>query len=183
MNHLKTDPAFRRGWQVVDLRPPRRERPLRETAELDAGPFEMPLLDLPLEADADRWERPRRVDLAEPLAPERPSDDEEPGPPPFPEGAPWEVTPEHAARWRLHNFEHRRGDTNHFRSLGDLSDSEFALLLWDLSCWKGMVRRASIGLGATPPPLEEYLRPGREHWGAIGVLVREWYDLLEAPGG
>lgn len=59
----------------------------------------------------------------------------------FPNAGAWGITPKHAEQWYCHNFEGRRGDTNAFRSTGDLSEPEFAQLLWDISLWEGMVRR------------------------------------------
>jgi len=204
-------PSLPRGFHVVDLRPKRRERALPGTAALVRDSR-----NLPAEAATNVRVRPKATaPPPEILAPERPSDKpgDEPVSPSFPLGLTWEITEQHAARWRQHNFAHRRGDTNHFRSLGDLSESEFALLLWDLSCWKGMVRRAGTVvvpsfdaegrsvdpylpsvdregaamtaslvvrfgepefMGQPPPPLEEYLRPGRENWGEIGRLLVEW---------
>jgi len=90
----------------------------------------------------------------------------------FPAGGQWELTSQHVRLWLLHNFEARRGDTNHFRALGDLSADEFALFLWDLDCWNDLMRR-----GVPVPPLELYLESGREHWGWVGSLVRRWREL------
>lgn len=123
----------------------------------------------------------------------------------FPITDQWEITPEHCQAWSRHNFSGRRGDTNHFRRLGDLSTDEFALLLWDLNAWFDLqskwahavaLRRAHARFCAEadagthtrpnwyPPPLpnwqpvtlEAYLRVGREDWGWLGGLIAEWLD-------
>lgn len=102
---------------------------------------------------------------------------------PFPIGQPWELTPEHCREWLLHNFQGRRGDTNHFRRLADLADDEWALLLWDLDCWFDLRRQADLGRRPLPPPLHEYLRESRADWGLIGVLLREWAAQIEDEDG
>jgi hypothetical protein len=99
----------------------------------------------------------------------------------FPDSAHWEVTAPHAETWLKHGFFARRGDTNRMRQLGDLSEDEFAMLLWDLDLYEGLWRRwvARNGLLARelqeprPPHIVDYLRPGREEWGWIGAYARE----------
>lgn len=85
----------------------------------------------------------------------------------FPNGARWEVTPEHAAQWLAHRFAGLRGDSSFLRTLGDLAGHDLALLLWDLDLYEGLERR-----GHNLPPIDQYLRPGREHWGSIAGLLR-----------
>lgn len=96
----------------------------------------------------------------------------------FPLSAEWEITPRRARGWYLHQFQGFRGESDLMRRLGDLSHSELALLLWDLSCYEGLVQRWERGLGHRPPPLDEYLRADREHWGAMAEMLRElgWWE-------
>lgn len=89
----------------------------------------------------------------------------------FPDGPQWRLTSRNVYSWLRHNFEARRGDTNHFRAQGDLSEHPFSQLLWDLDCYHDLSRR---GLLRPDLSLTEYLCAGREEWGWIGWLVEQW---------
>lgn len=87
----------------------------------------------------------------------------------FPISRQWILDEHNLSQWLRHNFEGRRGDTNAFRTMGDLSNGEFALLLWDLDCYNDLVRR-----GLPTGGFEGYFGAGREDWGWLGELVIEW---------
>ena len=110
---------------------------------------------------------------------------EEPEPPvlsPWHAGV-WEITPEHAEEWSFWRACGWGGSA----ALTAMAGDEYGLLLSDLDCYAGLVRRAQEGRGPKPPPLEEYLRPGREDWGHLGQLARlitaELREMLRWAGG
>lgn len=102
----------------------------------------------------------------------------------FPGGIKWRITYSTASGWLGHSFWGLRGDSQFTRRLSDLAGNELAQLLWDLDCYQGLLERWQVGLllpefmahWGTFPLIHEYLRPGREHWGNLALLVQEWLD-------
>lgn len=87
----------------------------------------------------------------------------------FPAGILWEITEDRAREWFRHRFGWLRDG---ILRRGPLDRGELALLLLDLDCYEGLVTRYLEGRGPQPPPLHEYLLPGREHWGELARLFR-----------
>jgi hypothetical protein len=94
----------------------------------------------------------------------------------FPKGVLWEIERVNAWRWFVHKF---RGyvQSESVMSVIDITSDELMLLIYDLDhyedwCirWLGDIRNGAGVLPQKPPPLPNYLRPGREHWGTLGQL-------------
>lgn len=86
----------------------------------------------------------------------------------FPWGPGWRVEAESAWDW----FAHRFGGL----PPGGPDRGELPLLVLDLACYEGQVERWLRKQGPRPLPLEEYLRPGREHWGGLALPREEAAD-------
>lgn len=87
----------------------------------------------------------------------------------FPIGAQWEVNDVHAWGWFAHRFRNLLSSEN-FLSRVDVANDELLLLVYDLDLYETWCVRYLQAAGPCPPPIGDYLRPGREHWG------RTWWE-------
>lgn len=101
----------------------------------------------------------------------------------FPGSDRWELTRSNALRWARTLFPRVR-ERQLTRSRLNEIDQEILLLIRDLELYGFLcrdfvqaVRDPAGPLPAglrRPPPIEEFLRPGREHWGRYARLSRAW---------
>lgn len=90
---------------------------------------------------------------------------------PFPTGRRWEVSRATAWSW----FQHRFWGLTHsedFIERADIGGHELLLLVYDLDYYEAACERYLRDRGPCPKPLDEYLRPGREHWGSPSGILR-----------